>query len=66
MKKVVSVASVALLATTLVGCGSSAGASGDTDKITVHTHMSQLVLGEEKKMITVTHIVTSQQRISHN
>ncbi len=49
MKKVVSVASVALLATTLVGCGSSAGASGDTDKITVHTHMSQLVLGEEKK-----------------
>ncbi len=49
MKKVLSVLGIATLATTLAACGGGAETSGETDKITVHTQMSQWVLGEEKK-----------------
>ncbi|MGL5563028.1 MAG: hypothetical protein ACRDCN_10475, partial [Tannerellaceae bacterium] len=49
MRNLRTLVSVAIAATTLIGCGTATNSTGDTDKITVHTHMSQLVLGEEKK-----------------
>lgn len=48
MKKLLGLLAAVLLTSSLTACGSSDGGSTE-NKITVYSHMGQLVLGEEKK-----------------